>query len=92
MSDQEQAADALLRMNEQWGPEGYEITYTPGEINPWHAKYTPAAGEECHAPTSQRLHMALYEHWAVAFQLPDLQDDVSLEMAGRHGLMIRGAP
>ena len=79
MSDQELAADALLRMNEQWGPEGYEITYTPGEIMPWHATYAELGHKpaEWHAPTSQRLHMALYEHWAVAFDLPDLQDDVS---------------
>ena len=67
----ELAADTLTRMNEQWGPEGYEITYTPGEIMPWHAKYVPA-GDQWHAPTSQRLHMALYEHWAKAFDFPDL--------------------
>jgi hypothetical protein len=73
----ETVAEALIRMNEQWGPEGYEITYTPGQLMPWHAKFLEpgaAAPSEWHAPTSQRLHMALYDHWAKDFDLPDLPD------------------
>lgn len=98
MSDQEQDAAALLRMNEKWNPQGYEITFTPGQPMQWHAKYTPD-GSQWHAPTSQRLNVALRAHWSKPINLPgppgllDLDPPAaSLEMAGRHGLKIPGAP
>lgn len=78
--DEETAADTLLRMNEQWGPEGYSITYTPGQEYEWHATY-PDDDKKWDMHTAQRLHMALYDHWALAFTdfpglpHPDLYSD-----------------